>query len=66
MFIAAMMRISASVNARQVSAVIRNMVNGSKLRPVRSIQDAVRDSTVPGWDSSEKWHVTVSRNLPAA
>src|SRR5208283_2443926 len=51
-FIAAMMRTSENVKARQVSAVIWNMANSSDLRCLdRSALDAVRDSTVPGRDS---------------
>jgi hypothetical protein len=49
---AAMMRTSANVKARQVSAVIWNMASSSHLRCLhRSVPDAVRDSTVAGWDN---------------
>ena len=67
LFIAAMMRISASVKARQVSAVMRNMANFSNLRhSLRSLPEAERDSTVPGWDNSGKWRAKGLRNLPSA
>jgi hypothetical protein len=67
MFIAAIIRTSGNVNVRQVSVVMRNIINCSDLRrPVRSVPDAVRDGTVTGWDSSGRWRAKVLRNLPGA
>ena len=66
-FIAAIMRISARVNAQQVLAVMQNTASFSDLRcPGKSVQDVARHGTVPGWDILERWREAAFGNLPDA
>jgi hypothetical protein len=66
-FIAAIMKISASVKAWHVLGVMENMATCSDLRSREtSVPELARDSAVPDWDTLGRWLVRVFPNLADA